>query len=85
MHSPNIPLFSNHKVEIKKAEPRDTSKAQEEGGQWGAHPDNHWGMPVGPPGMPGLNNVSTLAMASVRHTLRGDVCYDTLHSVLWGN
>ena len=54
----NPPLLSNHKVEIKKAEPRDTSKAQEEGGQWGAHPDNHWGMPVGPPGMPGLNNVS---------------------------
>lgn len=47
------------KVEIKKAEPRDASKAQEEGGQWGTHPDNHWGMPVGPPGMPGLNNVST--------------------------
>lgn len=45
-------------MEIKKAEPRDASKAQEEGGQWGTHPDNHWGMPVGPPGMPGLNNVS---------------------------
>ncbi|KAK8394746.1 hypothetical protein O3P69_005910 [Scylla paramamosain] len=48
--------INGKQVEIKKAEPRDTSKAQEEGGQWGAHPDNHWGMPVGPPGMPGLNN-----------------------------
>lgn len=48
------------KVEIKKAEPRDANKAQEEGGQWGTHPDNQWGMPVGPPGMPGLNNVCTV-------------------------
>lgn len=58
MQSLNLSLLSIHKVEIKKAEPRDASKAQEEGGQWGTHPDNHWGMPVGPPGMPGLNNVS---------------------------
>ncbi|XP_050698868.1 heterogeneous nuclear ribonucleoprotein 27C-like isoform X3 [Eriocheir sinensis] len=48
--------INGKQVEIKKAEPRDASKAQEEGGQWGTHPDNHWGMPVGPPGMPGLNN-----------------------------
>ncbi|XP_069159143.1 heterogeneous nuclear ribonucleoprotein 27C isoform X9 [Procambarus clarkii] len=48
--------INGKQVEIKKAEPRDASKAQEEGGQWGAHPDNQWGMPVGPPGMPGLNN-----------------------------
>ncbi|KAK8733608.1 hypothetical protein OTU49_006389 [Cherax quadricarinatus] len=48
--------INGKQVEIKKAEPRDASKAQEEGGQWGTHPDNQWGMPVGPPGMPGLNN-----------------------------
>ncbi|XP_069159140.1 heterogeneous nuclear ribonucleoprotein 27C isoform X4 [Procambarus clarkii] len=51
-----VNINGKQKVEIKKAEPRDASKAQEEGGQWGAHPDNQWGMPVGPPGMPGLNN-----------------------------
>ncbi|XP_053637428.1 heterogeneous nuclear ribonucleoprotein 27C isoform X5 [Cherax quadricarinatus] len=51
-----VNINGKQKVEIKKAEPRDASKAQEEGGQWGTHPDNQWGMPVGPPGMPGLNN-----------------------------
>lgn len=49
--------FPPLKVEIKKAEPRDANKVQDESGQWGTHPDNQWGMPVGPP-MPGLNNVS---------------------------
>ncbi|XP_037796238.1 heterogeneous nuclear ribonucleoprotein 27C-like isoform X4 [Penaeus monodon] len=48
--------INGKQVEIKKAEPRDASKAQEESGQWGTPPDNQWGMPVGPPGIPGLNN-----------------------------
>lgn len=48
--------INGKQVEIKKAEPRDANKAQEESGQWGTHPDNQWGMPVGPPGMHGLNN-----------------------------
>ncbi|KAK4315248.1 hypothetical protein Pmani_013521 [Petrolisthes manimaculis] len=47
--------INGKQVEIKKAEPRDANKVQDESGQWGAHPDNQWGMPVGPP-MPGLNN-----------------------------
>ncbi|XP_071512865.1 heterogeneous nuclear ribonucleoprotein 27C-like isoform X3 [Panulirus ornatus] len=51
-----VNINGKQKVEIKKAEPRDANKAQEESGQWGTHPDNQWGMPVGPPGMHGLNN-----------------------------
>ncbi|XP_068200303.1 heterogeneous nuclear ribonucleoprotein 27C-like isoform X3 [Palaemon carinicauda] len=51
-----VNINGKQKVEIKKAEPRDASKAQEDAGQWGTPPDNQWGMPVGPPGMPGINN-----------------------------
>ena len=46
-------------VEIKKAEPRDASKAGDGQDQWGSAPDGQWGMPgMGPPGMPGMGNMA---------------------------
>jgi len=51
--------INGKQVEIKKAEPRDASKAGDGQDQWGSAPDGQWGMPgMGPPGMPGMGNMA---------------------------